>query len=257
MTLRTSFTLLLGTILIAGCNVSAEDTSPDTELVAQYEDARIIEEGTTVTVYVMRGDDEDPYFSAETLDLGGLFVMGDPDAPHLVVEVADLQCPWCARSHDAIRTEKADLIESGAIKWAFLDFPLPSHGRAPEAHSWARCLGMEHPSAFFAAVDRLYETQESWSSGGPPQWAEILDGLGVSEDTERCVRDARPWPAIEANRDRGIERGVTGTPGYFIANLPVSGMLQSGRISGILDVVEQQGLQGTLESTGIPLRENQ
>ncbi len=99
---------------------------------------------------------------SERPDLAGAFIEGDPDAPVVIVEFSDFQCPFCQRwyydSLPAIRTLVGD-----DVALAFSHFPLTQiHPNAAGAHVAAECAGAQ--DRFWEMHDLLYEKQEEWAS---------------------------------------------------------------------------------------------
>ncbi|HRZ10316.1 MAG TPA: thioredoxin domain-containing protein, partial [Gemmatimonadales bacterium] len=59
---------------------------------------------------------------------------GSASAPVTVYEMSDFQCPYCARfALDIFPTLEAEYIQTGKIRWIFVNFPLPMHPNATPA----------------------------------------------------------------------------------------------------------------------------
>ena len=98
---------------------------------------------------------------AERPDPGVGFVEGNPDAPVVIVEFSDFQCPFCQRwYYEALPEVRALVGEDVAL--AFAHFPLTQiHPNAAGAHVAAECAGAQ--GRFWEMHDLLFEQQEEWA----------------------------------------------------------------------------------------------
>jgi protein-disulfide isomerase len=124
----------------------------------------------------------------------------------LVVEYADLECPYCAKTHF--------LLEDLPIRRVFRHFPVVSkHPRARMLAQAAEAAALQ--GAFWELHDSLYADQGRLD---PPHLWERVERLGL--DLERFERDRRADRVAErVERDfrSGIRAGVTTTPTLFVA----------------------------------------
>ena len=98
---------------------------------------------------------------AEAPDAGGAPIEGSADAPVMIVEFSDFECPFCQRwYHEALPSIRARVGDDVAL--AFLHFPLTQiHPNAATAHAAAECAGGQ--GRFWAMHDLLFERQAEWS----------------------------------------------------------------------------------------------
>ena len=95
--------------------------------------------------------------------------IGSADAPNVIVEYASMTCPHCAQYDKVVFPEfKTKYIDTGKARLIFREFPLD--GLAARASMLARCAG---PDRYFAMIDAMFQSQESWVVEGP----EALDRL--------------------------------------------------------------------------------
>ena len=95
------------------------------------------------------------------VELGNAPTQGKSDAPVVVIEFSDFQCPFCSR---ALPTVKQVLSEyKDKVLFAYKHFPLtqihPLAQKAAEASECARDQGK-----FWEFHDQLFATQQEWSS---------------------------------------------------------------------------------------------
>ena len=157
-------------------------------------------------------------------------VMGDPDAPILIVEYTDYQCPFCSRhSAQTMNIIRSEMVESGRVRYALKDFPLDSiHPQARLTAAAARCAGEQE--MYWEMHDLIFAQQNEWSTqtATAESVTESVSTMAATleldmEAFDICLSDGRYDDPIQANLDEGIAYGVTGTPAFFIDGYFLSG----------------------------------
>lgn len=152
-------------------------------------------------------------------------IQGSPTAPLWVVEVSDFQCPFCrewhAQSYAAI---KAQYIDTGKIRFAYINMPLSIHKNALAAAEAAMCTAAQNK--FWPMHDSLFATQAHWENDANPH--PYLDSLaadvGVAQGAyTTCVTQHQMRSLIQADMDRATESGVTATPTFIIGTTKIAG----------------------------------
>lgn len=157
-------------------------------------------------------------FPAE-LDRYGVSV-GSADAPVVVREFADYQCPACARFAEASERLKKEYVESGKVRFVYFDLPLQQHDNAvPSAHA-ARCAGDQ--GAYWEMHDELFDMQIEWSGSGNPveTFSRYANNLGLDERRfRRCMNTDLHIEDIEQSRRVAMQLRVTSTPTVLVDNI--------------------------------------
>jgi protein-disulfide isomerase len=142
-------------------------------------------------------------------------VLGDPNAPILLLEYASLTCPHCAAFHTQILPElKKKWIDTGKVKLVYRDFPLDQV--AAKAAQIAECAGKDR---YFGVIDLIFRGQPQWATASDPV-AELakplrIAGLGEKEIKECLANEAKANEVI-ADYKGGEVLGVNSTPTLFI-----------------------------------------
>jgi len=90
---------------------------------------------------------------------------GNSQAKVTMVEFVDYQCPFCKRAFDETwPVIMKDYVDSGKMFYVIRDLPLAIHANAPVAAQAVRCAG--DGGKYWEMHDKVFETQEEWSSGG-------------------------------------------------------------------------------------------
>ena len=99
--------------------------------------------------------------AAATTPLADQRILGSADAQVMIIEFTDLQCPYCARfARDTWPLLRERYVDTGKVRFATRDLPLPMHEFAVPAAVAARCAGeqgrfWEFREALFAAQATL------------------------------------------------------------------------------------------------------
>ena len=146
------------------------------------------------------------------LDIANRPVKGAESAKLTLVEFSDYQCPFCERYVRQTYPEiLKEYVETGKMKYVFLDFPLESiHKLAFKAAEAARCAGDQ--GKYWEMHDRLFANQKTIGT-----WTEHAAAVGLkAPDFESCLASGKHAPGIRQDLAQGMAAGITGTPGFFI-----------------------------------------
>jgi protein-disulfide isomerase len=143
-------------------------------------------------------------------------VLGQEDAPVTVIEFTDLQCPFCARfALSTFPRLKQAYVDTGKVRYASRDLPLPMHPQAVPAAVAARCAGeqgkfWEYRHAVFAAQDKL----------GTQPWDELARKLGLDlEHFAACRADGRQLREVRTDATLAASHGLDTTPSFVVGRL--------------------------------------
>ena len=174
-----------------------------------------------------QGDGQLPFWAtAEGLapdpDRTGHTVAGDPfygspDAPIVVVEFSDFQCPYCSRHTLATQPVlDTQFIEPGDVMWVFKHFPIPNiHPFAFSASVAAECAARQE--AFWSYHHRLFQEVEAWSH---PQNRDYFVALAAEFELDvdafaTCLTEDEPAQAVQSDMEAGAPF-VRGTPTFVV-----------------------------------------
>jgi len=142
---------------------------------------------------------------------------GPEDAPIVLIEYTDYQCPFCARAQPTL----ARLLETydGHIRHVFKNLPLPMHQQAGLAAEAALCA--DDQGKFWELHDWLFANASSLSRETIQSQATALE-----LDMERfaaCLDEGTHRQQIEADADEARGFGITGTPGFLVNGRVITG----------------------------------
>jgi protein-disulfide isomerase len=153
-------------------------------------------------------------------------VKGQSNAAVTVYEIADFQCPYCARfSREVFPRIDSAYVKTGKVQWVFINFPLPTHANSWAAAEAAMCAaGVSDGLAFWAMHDRLFAAQSDWAALANPAsvFSKYAKDSGAPMDAyEACVRDDKLSTLLVRDLLNSTGAGATGTPAFVINNEPI------------------------------------
>jgi protein-disulfide isomerase len=145
--------------------------------------------------------------------------VGREDAPVVIWEFADFQCPGCASfAWQVAPLIKQKLVESGKARFVFYDFPIPSiHPHAFLAARAGRCANEQ--GRFWEFHDITFGKQSRWSRASDPteMFIEFAEQAGADRQKfEACLRSDRYAREVTESMQFGQSQGVEGTPTVFV-----------------------------------------
>lgn len=164
-------------------------------------------------------------------------VEGNANAPLWVVEISDFQCPFCREWHDqSYAAIKSQYVDTGKIRFAYINYPLSIHKNAWPAAEAAMCAAAQ--GKFWPMHDSLFALQSRWENAANPQPAldSIAATVGVSHDAyTACVTQHQMRALIQADVDRANESGVTATPTFIIGSAKITGAQPLDQFRAVID----------------------
>ncbi len=154
----------------------------------------------------------------------GGFTEGKANAPLVMVEYTDYQCPFCQQFHNTAYTQiKANYIDTGKIRFVSRDFPLDFHENARRGANAARCA---------AEQGKFWEMRHTMIVNASQLQQDKLAtyAANVKMDVAKfqsCLAADKYKAAIDKDIAEGVAAGVNGTPSFVI------GRVQDGKLQGV------------------------
>jgi protein-disulfide isomerase len=163
------------------------------------------------------------------LPIGKSPVKGPADAPVVMVEFSDFQCPFCARANPLV--DQVLQAYPKEVKFVYKEFPLPMHPNALPASKAA--LAAQRQGKYWEMHDKLFANQGALQPDNLKQYAQEI-GLDVAKFEQDM---ASPEVQAQISEDMQLARqaGVGGTPTLFLAGKRV----QNRSLAGIKQMVDE------------------
>jgi protein-disulfide isomerase len=143
---------------------------------------------------------------------------GPADAPVVVVEFSDYQCPFCKRAEPTVTALMQKYPTQ--VRLVYRHLPLDQiHPRARPAAIAAVCA--EQQGKFWEYHDTLFANQQALADADLEKYATTL---GMDADKfKACRADPASDSKVSADAAAARAAGLTGTPAFFVNGILVSG----------------------------------
>ena len=150
----------------------------------------------------------------------GDHVKGDKDAPVIIFEYADYQCPGCASINPKVNKaiEEAD----GKLAVVYRSFLLPYHKNGTAAASAAEAAGLQGYWKPYA--NKLFAEQAEWEDASPSErtaifnkyFTEVTDGKGDLDKFNQDLASENVSKKISFDMGVGKRVDVQSTPAFYV-----------------------------------------
>lgn len=172
--------------------------------------------------------------------------IGQTDAPVVVREFADYQCPACAGFEPVLEKMRKDYVDTGRVRFVFFDYPLDMHKNAMLASLVARCADAQ--AHFWPMHDLLYAKQQEWAELADPaaKFQSYAQGLGMDPASFlSCIHSDSARQEVTRSQAYGDALGINATPSYGVNGAGRVGGMAYDELSKLID--EQYALAHPLK----------
>ncbi len=142
-------------------------------------------------------------------------IFGNPNAPVIIVEYSDYDCPFCKNFHETMQKVMADYGTDGKVAWVYRHFPLVQlHPNAPKIAEASECVAsIGGNEAFWKFSDLIFGERAVNEPTNINKLPEYAEKAGVSKDAyTRCMDAGTFKKAIEDAGVAALKTGARGTP---------------------------------------------
>jgi protein-disulfide isomerase len=152
-------------------------------------------------------------------------IRGNPNAPIMIVEYSDYDCPFCRAFHDTMTKIMNEYGADGKVAWVFRQLPLEQlHPNAPKIAEASECVAsIGGNEAFWKFSDALnnsrkivYGTAGNITSVEPTnmnRMNEFVAAAGVDQAKfTQCLESGKFTAKVEEDVKAGFAAGAKGTP---------------------------------------------
>jgi protein-disulfide isomerase len=147
------------------------------------------------------------------------YVRGNPNAPILIVEYSDYDCPFCKNFHVTMNKIMDEYGVGGKVAWVYRQFPLAQlHPNAERISQAALCVGeLGGNDAFWKYSDLIFEEREVNEATNITKLPEYAEQVGVNkEQLLECLNSGKQQERLSASLSDGAKAGIQGTPQSFV-----------------------------------------
>lgn len=170
-------------------------------------------------------------------------IRGNPNAPILLVEYSDYDCPFCKAFHETMQQIMGEYGADGKVAWVYRQFPLQQlHPNAPKLAAASECVaGLGGNDAFWRFTDLVFgerDTNEFTDLARLPEFAETS---GVDKGQfEVCYNSGKYDDVIANDLSAAIAAGGNGTPYTVVLVGDQKGIINGAQpYANVRQIIEQ------------------
>lgn len=180
------------------------------------------------------------------------YVRGNPNAPILMIEYSDYDCPFCKRYHEVLTQIVNEYGVSGKVAWVYRQFPIAKlHPNAPKISEAALCVGKAGgQDAFWRFSDMVFQERELDEQTNMVRLPEYAEKAGVDKkDFVKCLEGGDMTKSVKESSTEAFSIGARGTPYTVLVvgneQAVINGAQSYDTVKGIIDNLLKQ-LEGGL-----------
>lgn len=150
------------------------------------------------------------------LKIGKEFALGRSDAPLVMVEYTDYQCPYCNTFYTTTFTElKKQYIDTGKMRFVSRDYPLDFHPHALKAAQATHCAGEQ---------DKFWQMKDLLMINSSRLTPEVITTLAIDVSLDvgkfrACQDSGKYLTEIKRGIVVANDAGINGTPAFVIGKM--------------------------------------
>lgn len=182
------------------------------------------------------------------------YIRGNPNAPILVIEYSDYDCPFCKNFHDTMNRIMEEYGVTGKVGWVYRQFPLEQlHPNAPRISEAAYCVGdLAGGDAYWKFSDFIFNEREINAPTNMTRLPEFAERSGADKAKfAECLDSGKFKNKVADSIAEGAAAGAQGTP-YSIVTVGgqqavINGAQPYAVVKQIIDnlVAQLEGQTGT------------
>lgn len=156
-------------------------------------------------------------------------ILGDINAPIVIVEYSDMECPFCKRFHLVLQSvlEK----NNGNVAWVYRHYPIPQlHSKATREAGATECAWEQGGNnTFWKYLDRIMEITPSNNGLEEKELSDTANYIGIdSKSFNTCLDSGKYIDKVQADINDGLNAGALGTPyNLIITRKDISSKVQT------------------------------
>jgi protein-disulfide isomerase len=167
-------------------------------------------------------------------------ILGDPNAPVLVVEYGDYQCPFCKKfAIEDYPKLIQDYIQTGKVRLEFRQYPIIGRNsdgsidqQGESFHAAEAAVCAQDQGYFWQMHDLLYENsvgefKASFTIDRLKKIAALIPGMDQAT-FGTCLEGSSHTQTILASVSEGTSSGINSTPSFIVGDQKISGADYNG-----------------------------
>lgn len=171
-------------------------------------------------------------------------LIGNPSAKIIIVEYADLECPYCKVFHTTMNTIMGEYGASGKVAWIYRHFPIAQlHSKAhreAEATECANKLGGN--VKFWEYTNKIFSVTPSNNGLNESELSKTAKEIGLDlKAFNECLSSGSMKDVVDQGISSGRSAGAEGTPySLILVDKKVAGTINDAQpYEGVKAIIDQ------------------
>ncbi len=142
-------------------------------------------------------------------------IRGNPNAPIMIVEYSDFECPYCKNFHETMTRIVREYGGDGKVAWVYRNFPLEQlHPNAPRIAAASYCVAEQGgDDAFWKFADLVFGSREINAQTDMKKLPDFASQSGVDKAKfELCLNSGKFEGQVGTDIEAALKTGARGTP---------------------------------------------
>lgn len=175
------------------------------------------------------------------------YIKGNPNAPILMIEYSDYDCPFCKQYHETLNRIMEEYGVTGRVAWVYRQFPIGQlHPNSPKISEAALCVGsIGGNDAFWKFSDSIFSKREIDEPTNTLKLPDYAVEAGVKkEEYTACMESGKMAEPVKKSVEDAFNIGARGTPYTILVvgneQAVINGAQSYETVKGIIDNLLQQ-----------------
>ncbi len=166
--------------------------------------------------------------------------MGDPDAPVVIVEYSDFQCPFCRQFHEqTLPSIVENHVRTGEVYFEYRQFPFIGR-ESIEAANASLCAAEQGEFWTYSSYLFANQTGENVGAYSEAKLQAMAQEIGLDMDQfEQCSSRNELQDQVQADYAQGLDGGVTSTPSFFVNGKQILGAVPYAQFQAEIEAALQ------------------
>lgn len=181
-------------------------------------------------------------------------IRGNPNAPIVIVEYSDYDCPFCKNYHATMNQVMDNYGTTGQVAWVFRQFPIEQlHPSSPRVAAASECVAkLAGNEGFWTFSDLAFGERTTNEPTNLSRLTEFAETAGADASAfEACLKNGDTQAAVEEDYNDAIQAGAKGTPHSVVTIAGQQGVINGAQpyevVSQIIDNLITQMESGAIE----------
>jgi protein-disulfide isomerase len=164
---------------------------------------------------------------------------GDKNAPLILVEYSDFECPFCSRGYETVTQLREKYGKN--IAFVYKHLPLSFHKQAMVASQYYEAIRLQSPQKAWEFHDEIFKNQGKLKNG-EAFLKSIAEKLKVNmSKLSKDIESEAVKNRIEEDIKEAGKFGFQGTPGFLLNGIPVKGAYPPAHFDSIVEELKKRG----------------